>query len=123
MARPEALPEPLQSALSIQVNGLTEAEVAQRKLEGLDNTLDFKPRRTTHQIVRDNTFSIFNLSLIGLAIIQLLLRDPLSALLSIGVLFLNIGLNTFQELFAKRRLRDTLQTNQPQVIAIREGRT
>ncbi|MGD9092270.1 MAG: HAD-IC family P-type ATPase [Anaerolineales bacterium] len=104
------------------IQGLTEDEAAARKEEGQVNTVELKPRRTKREIISQNTVSIFNLSLIGIAIVQLLLGMPLDALMSLGVMILNIGMNIFQEMFAKRRLRDIELSNQPRSTVIREGK-
>ena len=105
----------------LHIRGLSEAEAAARLQEDQDNTLSFKPRRTRREIWRENVLSIFNLSLVGLAAVQLLFGRPLDALLSLGVLCLNIGLNVFQEYFARMRIKDILQATKPKVTVIREG--
>jgi magnesium-transporting ATPase (P-type) len=103
------------------IRGLSEAEASARKEEDQDNTLSFKPHRTRREIWRENVLSIFNLSLVGLAAVQLLFGRPLDALLSLGVLCLNIGVNVFQEYFARIRIKDILQANKPRITVIREG--
>ncbi|MGD9094110.1 MAG: HAD family hydrolase, partial [Anaerolineales bacterium] len=114
---PAQPPQPIHA----EIQGLSEAEAADRQVEDQDNEIQLRPRRTLKEIVRYNTLSIFNLSLVGIAFVQLLLGKPLDALLSIGVMFLNIGLNTAQELLAKRRLRDLEVATQPMVTVIRDG--
>jgi cation-transporting ATPase E len=47
----------------------------------------------------------------------------LDALLSVGVLGLNIGVNIFQEYFARMRIKDILLATRPQVTVIRDGTT
>jgi len=101
--------------------GLTDEEALSRKQEGLSNEIPTRPRRTINQIIRENTLSIFNLSLVGIALVQLFLGKPLDALLSFGVMLLNIGLNTFQEMVAKRRIRAVELANMPKTTVIREG--
>jgi magnesium-transporting ATPase (P-type) len=103
------------------IRGLSEAEAAARLQEDQDNSLSFKPRRTRREIWRQNVLSIFNLSLIGLAAVQILFGRPLDALISMGVLGLNIGVNVFQEYFARMRIKDILEATKPKVTVIREG--
>ena len=62
---------------------------------------------------RESATTIFNLSLVGLAFAQFLLGQYLSAVLSLGTILLNIGLNMFQELFAQRRLREVQKETRP----------
>jgi magnesium-transporting ATPase (P-type) len=108
-----------QAVLDLQ--GLTEEEAAARKLEGQDNTVHFKPPYTTRQIWRANTLTIFNLSMVGLAVVQILLGKPLDALLTTGVMFLGIGLNAGQQLWARGRLKALEQTTRAQATVVREG--
>lgn len=106
-----------------KISGLSEAEAEARKLEDLDNTIHFKPTRSRREIWRENVLSIFNLSLVGLALVQLLFGRPLDALLSLGVLCLNIGVNVFQEYFARLRIKDILLETRPHVTVIRDRTT
>jgi magnesium-transporting ATPase (P-type) len=116
-SKPASPPQPIYA----EIQGLTTAEAESRQVEEMDNLIQLQPRRTTKEILRYNTFSIFNLSLVGIAFVQLLLGKPLDALLSLGVMLLNIGLNTAQELIAKRRLKDLETATQPSVTVIRDG--
>ncbi|MCJ7660867.1 MAG: HAD-IC family P-type ATPase, partial [Anaerolineales bacterium] len=116
----ERKPAPPPQPIHAEIQGLTAAEADARRGEAQDNLIQLQPRRTTKEILRYNTLSIFNLSLVGIAFVQLLLGQPLDALLSLGVMLLNIGLNTAQELIAKRRLRDLKTATQPSVTVIRD---
>lgn len=113
---------PAPPAPPLALHGLTEAEAAALRLEGQDNVIEFKPRRSQRQIWRENIYTIFNLSLIGLACVQVLLGQYLSALLSIGTMALNIGLNVGQEMLARRRLDDLQRATRPKPTVIREQR-
>jgi magnesium-transporting ATPase (P-type) len=108
-------------SLPARIQGLTEAEADARLLEGQDNAIQFSPPRTRRDIVRDNVLTIFNLSLVGLVTVQLLLQRPLDALISFGVMCLNIGVNIAQEFLARRMLRDVEEAGRPQATVIREG--
>ena len=114
--RPSPPPPP------IRVQGLTEAEAEARRLEGQDNVIEVKPRRTKQEIWRENAYNIFNLNLVGLAIAQLLLGRPLDALLSVGTMALNIGINLFQEMFSRRRLSEIELATRPRATVIRDDR-
>jgi cation-transporting ATPase E len=104
------------------IQGLTEEEATARQIAGQDNAIYVKPLRSHPEIWKYNTLSIFNLSLVGLAFVQLLLGQPLDALMSLGVMVLNIAVNVVQELVAQRRLRDFVSAAQPKVTVIREGK-
>lgn len=103
--------------------GLTEDEAAARWSEGQDNTLHLKPPRTRQDVWRENLFTIFNLSLVGLAVTQLLLQQWLNALLSLGTIALNVGLNVGQEMLALRRLAEFQRSARPKATVVREGKT
>jgi magnesium-transporting ATPase (P-type) len=114
---------PVKKKLLEKIKGLSEDEVQARQQPDLDNSLSFKPVRSRREIWRENILSIFNLSLVGLALVQLLFARPLDALLSLGVLGLNVGINVFQENFARMRLKDILQETRPMVTVIRDQTT
>jgi magnesium-transporting ATPase (P-type) len=117
---PKRLPPP--EPVPLPVNGLTEAEAAARWQGGQDNVILLKPPRTREEMFRENAYTVFNLSLVGLAFAQFLLGQWLSAVLSLFTIGLNIGLNMFQELFAQRRLREVQEETRPKATVIREKR-
>ena len=102
--------------------GLTEEEAAARWTEGQDNTVQLRPPRTEKQIWRENIYTIFNLNLVGLAFTQSLLRQWLSAFLSLGTIALNVGINVAQEMLARRRLAEFQQSARPRATVVREGK-
>jgi magnesium-transporting ATPase (P-type) len=103
------------------LRGLTEAEAEARRLEGVDNVVRFQPSRSPWDIWRDNGFTIFNLSLFGIAGIQFLLGQPRDAWFSLAVSALNVGLNVGRELFIRKRLQGLEQATRPQATAMRDG--
>lgn len=111
---------PVRKEILRKIKGLSEEQVEARKQPDVDNSLSFKPVRSRREIWRENVLSIFNLSLVGLALVQLLFAKPLDALLSLGVLALNIGVNVFQEYFARLRVKGLLQETRPRVTVIRD---
>lgn len=114
---------PIQEKLLEKIPGLSQEEAEARLVPDQDNSLSFKPVRSRREIWRDNILSIFNLSLVGLALVQLLFGRPLDALISLGVMALNIGVNVFQENFARMRLKDVLEETKPRVTVIRDQET
>ena len=106
-----------------KIKGLSDEEAEKLWIEGQDNSLHFKPSRSRKQIWRDNILSIFNLSLVGLALVQLLFAKPIDALMSLGVLAFNIGINIFQEYFARLRMKDILMKTRSRVTVIRDGKS
>jgi magnesium-transporting ATPase (P-type) len=105
----------------LELEGLSEEEAADRLLEGQDNVILFKPPHSSRDILRTNTLTIFNLSLMGLATVQLLLGKPWDAVLTTAVLVFNIGLNVGQELWARGRLQEVERAARPQATVLRDG--
>ncbi len=114
-------PEPVSARAFLELEGLTQEEAAARRLEGQDNTIRFRPPRTSSQIWRESIYNILNAGLLGIAIAQLLLGKPLDALISLGVAVFNVSLNAGQQFFARRRLRDVEEATRPRATVIREG--
>jgi len=106
----------------IRLQGLTEAEAEARRLEGQDNVIHLKPPRTRREIWRENVYTIFNLNLVGLAFVQFLLNRPLDALVSLGTMCLNIGLQVTREMGAQHRLQEIEQATRARATVIREER-
>ncbi len=109
-------------ALPADIQGLSQAEAEARFQPGQDNAIFARPPRTVRDIWRENLYTLFNFSLVGLAVAQLILGQPLGALVSLGTIALNISLNIAQEMLARRRLRRVQQAGRPQAAVIREGR-
>jgi cation-transporting ATPase E len=118
-ASPQPRPPQPQNVLDLQ--GLTEEEATARQLEGQDNSIRFKPPYSTREIWRANTLTIFNLSMVGLAAVQVLLGKPFDAFLTSLVLLLGIGLNVGQQLWARGRLKTLEQATRIQATIVREG--
>ena len=55
-------------SLPAEIEGLNEEEAADRRQEDTNNEISLHPSRTRRDMLRDNTFSIFNLSLVGIFI-------------------------------------------------------
>jgi len=71
---------------------------------------------------RRNTLSVFNVTIVVLAISQVLLKDPLGALGTIGTLILSVSVNFFQETRAAKRVGALARQAQPLAAVIRDGR-
>ena len=62
-------PQPPQPQAVLDLQGLTEEEAAARWLDGQDNAIHFNPLHSKREIVQANTLTIFNLSMVGLAVV------------------------------------------------------
>ena len=104
-----------------QFEGLTEAEALARRTIGPDQIRQEEAQQVRRNIWRRNITSIFNISMLGLALVQWLLGDFLGGLLTLGVLAMSLGLNIFQESFAAKRVGELKEMARPQATIIRES--
>ena len=106
---------------SIEVGGLTTAEVADRVARGLRNDVPDAPTRTVREIIRANVFTRFNF-LLGSLLVVILIVGPLQDALFGLVLIANTGVGIVQELRAKRTLERLAVINAPTATVLRDGR-
>ncbi len=104
------------------VDGLSEDEAAQRRSNDRQIERQLQEQIAKREIWRGSILSVFNLTMLVMAISQFFLSDPLGALTTLGVLTLNITLNAVQQNFAVRRVRQIAQQAQPFATVIRSGR-
>src|SRR5579862_3745481 len=85
-----AEPVSLPGTDSAAAQGLSEREAGARRAAGQGNTAPLRTGRTYSQIIRENVFSFINniLFLLGLAL--MVVGRPLDALVSVGVIAVNI---------------------------------
>ncbi len=103
-------------------DGLTEAEASARWKEGQSNTAHLKPVRTWAQVRRESVFTVFNLNLIGLALVQGLLAEWWGASVTLFMLALTTGIRLGQQRLAVTRLTRFQAASDNRVAVIREGR-
>ncbi len=103
------------------IQGLSLEEAESRQLEGQDNSIQLAPPRLPKDMWKENTFTVFNFSLVGMVVAQLLLGHPLDALISFGVLILNIVMNIGREVQAQRKLAEFERAARPKVTVVRGG--
>ncbi len=102
--------------------GLSEKEVAERRAQGLGNEMPIKTSRSYVQIVRENIFNPLNTLLYVLGITLILLGKVSDALISVGVVVLNVTVSVIQEVRAKRTLDQISLLTRPKTIVVREGK-
>ncbi len=109
--------------------GLTECEALARRAAGQGNGAPPATGRSYRQIIGENVFTFINvsLSLLGLALVLLglalvLLGRPTDALISTGVIALNVLVSVVQEVRAKRTLDHITLLTRPQATVVRDGR-
>ncbi|TET39057.1 MAG: HAD family hydrolase [Anaerolineales bacterium] len=120
-------PPPPASALEVipdlrEFQGLSEAEAQERLKIDPDELRKEQLTRSRKAIIRRNARSRLNFTLLGLAVIQWFLEDQLGALLTIGIILLNILINVAQQMISIRRVQNLAKQSRPQATVIREGR-
>lgn len=103
------------------ITGLTEKEVLERRAQGLGNQAAIPTSRTYRQIFQENVFTFVNNVLIGLGIALILLGRVSDALVSVGVISINVVVSVVQEIRAKRILDHIAFITRPSATVIREG--
>lgn len=103
------------------LQGLSAHEVPARRARGQGNAAPLRTSRSYRQILRENVFTFTNnvLYLLGLALV--LLGRYTNALLTVGVVSLNVLVSVVQEVRAKRKLDHIALLTRPQATVIREG--
>jgi cation-transporting ATPase E len=101
--------------------GLTGAEAAARRAAGRGNTAPPATGRTYTQIVRENVFTFINDVIFVLGVLLVIVGRPLDALVSLGVIGVNIAVSVVQEVRAKRTLDRIALLTRPMAALIRDG--
>ncbi|HEX8996461.1 MAG TPA: HAD-IC family P-type ATPase [Ktedonobacterales bacterium] len=101
--------------------GLSTEEAQARRARGQGNTVATSTTRPYTQIIRENVLTFINLSLFGLGIALALLGRIGDALISTGVISLNIVVSLVQEIRAKRTLDRIALLTRPTATVLRDG--
>ena len=104
-----------------ELEGLTDDEAIRRRTYDPQEENQRARKKINQAILRRNLVSIFNISLLGLAIATLLLGDWLSALTTLGVMLANIIVNTAQQAYAIFNVEKIATQSRPKVNVVRSG--
>lgn len=102
------------------MNGLTHREVEERFQKGLDNVQVSSSTRTIKQIIKDNTFTYFNLIFTVLAVL-LVIAGSFKDLSFMLVVLANTVIGIAQEIRSKNTLDKLKLMKMPRSHAIRDG--
>jgi len=100
---------------------LTTAEVEARRCAGRTNAAALPTSRSYVRIIRDNVFTFINGVLFGLALALITLGRTSDALVSVGVVAVNLAVGLVQEIHAKRVLDRIAVLARPEVTVVRDG--
>ena len=101
--------------------GLTEAEARHRRERGEANTVTFAPSRTYRQIVRDNALMSINVIIFVVGVVLIAMGLFSDALVTVGLVLLNVLIAVAQETRAKRALDRIALLTRAQATVLREG--
>ncbi len=101
--------------------GLSEAEVAAHRAQGLGNNVTFKTSRTLGEILRENLFTFFNMVLVVLGAVLVLFGSAVEGIITSGVLLVNVIIAAIQEVRAKKKLDQIALLGRPKATVIRDG--
>lgn len=104
-----------------QETGLNSAQVRAQIDAGLQNMQDEALTRSVKQIVRDNTFTLFNLVNVVLGAF-IFTTGSYTNLLFLGVAIVNTAIGTFQEVRAKRQVDSLTILSQTPATVLRDGK-
>ena len=100
--------------------GLTAAQVQEHRLHGWTNASVDAPSKTTRDIIRENTFTYFNLIFFVLSIL-LIIAGAFRDLTFLPVIIVNTLIGIFQEIRAKKVLDKMSMLNAPHARVVRDG--
>lgn len=103
-----------------QFQGLSQAQVEERRQKGLTNQVTISTERTTWQIVRSNIFTYFNFIFLVLAILLVLVQSW-NNLLFVPIVVINSLIGIFQEFRARKVLNQMKLLHTFSANVIRDG--
>lgn len=115
-------PQPTQpSAPPPSSNGLTDAEVAQRIAKGEINKAPAGTGRSYVEILRQNVFTFINTILFAIGIVLVIMGRPDDAIVTGGLVLVNVVVGLVQEARAKAKLDKIALLTRPKAAVIRNG--
>ncbi|MFW5692459.1 MAG: HAD-IC family P-type ATPase [Chloroflexota bacterium] len=103
------------------LTGLSEQEVIERRERGEGNDVRIKTSRSYWDILRQNLFTFINIVLFTIGAVMIVLGLWGDALVSVGVVMMNVVVSVVQEFRAKAKLDQIALLTRPKATVIREG--
>ncbi|HEY6960180.1 MAG TPA: HAD-IC family P-type ATPase, partial [Candidatus Limnocylindria bacterium] len=101
--------------------GLTQREAERRAARGERNVLPPPTGRTYAEIVRENVLTFINIAIFALGVALAVLGEPTDALVSIGIVAINVAVGVVQEIRAKMVLDRIALLVRPSARVVRDG--
>ena len=103
------------------VQGLSEQEVVARRARGQGNDVALHTGRSYLDILRQNAFTFINVVLFAIGVVLILLGKGGDAVVTAGLVLMNVVVGVVQEGRAKRTLDHIALLTRPRATVIREG--
>ena len=101
--------------------GLSEKEADERMNDGQGNDIALGTSRSYGQILRQNVFTFINVVLFSIGVVLVTLGLYTDALLSVGIVMMNVVIGVIQEARAKQHLDKISLLTRPKARVIRDG--
>lgn len=102
--------------------GLSENEALSRRERGQGNDIRLATSRSYRDILRRNVFAFINIVLFAIGIVLMAIGRVNDAIVSVGIISMNVLIGVFQEVRAKRQLDRIALLTRPKVTLLRGGR-
>lgn len=103
------------------MQGLSEREVVERRQRGLGNGVQFRTTRSYMQILRQNAFTFINVVLFAISLVLVVMGQYGDALVTAGLVLLNVVVGVYQEGQAKQKLEKIAVLTRPEATVVRGG--
>ncbi len=107
--------------MDYEIKGLSESEVIARRQCGQGNDVQFQTSRSYLQILKKNAFTFINTVLFAIGIVLVLMGQIGDALVTAGLVLLNVIVGVSQEGRAKRKLEQIALLARPKATVVRSG--
>jgi cation-transporting ATPase E len=101
--------------------GLTQQEVAERVARGEVNKAPGGTDRSYLEIIRQNAFTFINIMLFAIGVVLIMLGRLDDALVTVGVVLVNVVVGVVQEARAKQKLDKIALLTRPKATVLRDG--
>lgn len=103
------------------IQGLSDQQVEERRARGLSNAVQFKTGRSYLGILRKNAFTFINSVLFSISVLLVLMGQAGDALVTAGLVLLNVVVGVYQEARAKYKLDRLALQVRAKATVIRSG--
>ncbi len=103
------------------LQGLSESEALARRQRGQGNNVHLAASRSYADILRQNVFTFINVVLFLIGAVMVTIGRVSDAVVSVGLILMNVVIGIVQEIRAKRQLDKIALLTRPRITLIREG--